>query len=178
MKKQDEIKLQRLREKRKFYKRFVFKIIEDHYRKKLYAQFNYSCFNCGETEEFDLSKNKPWTLCLDHHIPMIHGGHFRLGNLVVLCRKCNSMKHDNMPEEFYDKEKLDTIELILEEQKNLEFDFVFDWKLWQEDRVTYLSSLGIDRSLIDIALTNELHPYFIAPYCEEHNYIIQIIVDN
>jgi hypothetical protein len=173
----DEFKLQRNLEKRKFYKRFVFKIIEDHYKKKLYSQFHDSCYNCGETEGVDFSKRKPWKLCLDHHIPMIHGGHYELGNFVVLCRKCNSLKHTKSPEDFYDSKKLERLVQILEEQKKIDFAFEFNWEFWMRDRFGYLSSLGIDGKLIEESITNEIHPYYIAPFSERQSCSCVITVD-
>jgi 5-methylcytosine-specific restriction endonuclease McrA len=175
--KQEKAKLQRNQEKRNFFNRFVLKIIEDHYKYKIYEQFHFSCYNCGDTEDLDLSRRKPWKLCLDHHVPMINGGHYELGNLVVLCRRCNSIKNKKSPEEFYEKLKLDELERVLNEQKNICLDFVFDWGFWGRDRAGYLSSLGIDRKLIDEAMTNELHPYYIEPFPEEQNYSVVITVD-
>jgi len=175
--KQEKQKLQRNKEKRNFYNRFVLKIIEDHFKNKIYAQFHYSCYHCGDTEDIDLSKRKQWKLCLDHHIQMIHGGHYELGNLVVLCRQCNGIKNKKLPEDFYDTNKLERLRHVLEEQKSIDFAFVFDWKFWGRDRVGYLSSLGIDRKLIDEAMTNDLHPYYIEPYHEDQSCSVVFTID-
>lgn len=177
MNKNDELKLKRNLEKRKFYKRFVFKIIEDHYKRKLYSQFHDSCYNCGDTEDLDLSIRKPWKLCLDHHTPMTHGGHYELGNLVVLCRQCNSVKQKKSPEDFYDTNKLERLGQILGEQNHMDFAFEFNWELWRRDRFGYLSSLGIDSKLIKEAMTNELHPYYIAPFAEGQSCSVEIVVN-
>lgn len=170
MNKNDVLKLQRNLEKRKFYERYVFKIIKDHYKRKLYSQFHDSCYNCGDTEDLDLSRRRPWKLCLDHHIPITHGGRYELGNLVVLCRQCNSIKNKYLPEDFYEQKKLDCLRLLLEEQKHIDFSFEFNWEFWIKDRFGYLSSLGIDTKLIAEAMTNELHHYYIERFSEGKNF--------
>lgn len=58
--------------------------------------FSHKCFAC-ET---------PRDLTLDHHIPIACGGSLNLTNTVILCRRCNGLKSDKTPEEFYSSEQM------------------------------------------------------------------------
>lgn len=87
--------------------------------------FDNRCFKCGVKEKSQVEISKPPILCIDHHIPMIRGGHLIPGNLVALCRSCNNKKHDLLPEEFYTHEELNRLRPILEKQNEI-FNFVFD----------------------------------------------------
>ena len=61
--------------------------------------FENKCIKCG-------SSNK---ICLDHHRPLSRGFSLTIDNAVLLCKKCNSSKGAKMPEDFYSKEELETI---------------------------------------------------------------------
>lgn len=65
--------------------------------------FENKCFNCGSKEK----------LCIDHHKPISKGFALTLKNAVLLCNICNIKKSNKMPEEFYDKEKLEKLNKIL-----------------------------------------------------------------
>lgn len=162
MAKQDELKRERNKQRQAFYSRFRLRIIEDHFRRKIYRQFLDRCFNCGCEFAIDLAHHCPWDIAIDHHVPLARGGLYELGNLVVLCRCCNGRKHDKMPDEFYPADKLSQLEDILTEQRKL-FSFEFDWEAWARDRTGYLASLGIEPDLIQLAFTNEYHKYYIEP---------------
>jgi len=55
------------------------------------------CFYCGkQTTPFA-------TFCVDHFVPVAHGGTNDLENLVPACRKCNGMKADLDIEDFRDR---------------------------------------------------------------------------
>jgi hypothetical protein len=62
----------------------------------LHDVFGNRCFRCKAEKD----------ICLDHHKPLSKGNGLSLLNAVLLCRSCNSSKHDKMPEEFYSDEDL------------------------------------------------------------------------
>ncbi len=155
-------KEQRNKEKRELFKRFRFRVIEEIFKNRFYALFNYQCFKCGVKERQPYKQKGPPVLCIDHHIPMILGGHLVPGNLVALCRSCNNKKLDRPPEEFYTSEELDKLKPILEKQRDI-FDFTFDWNYWKRDRKGYLISLGIEPQEVDELLNNPNHPDYIEP---------------
>lgn len=64
--------------------------------KAIYERFDYQCFNCNSKERLEI----------DHHYPLSKGFGLTLKNAVLLCKSCNSSKHNKMPEDFYTKEKL------------------------------------------------------------------------
>jgi 5-methylcytosine-specific restriction endonuclease McrA len=68
-------------------------------------RFNKRCFNCGSCDG----------LQIDHHYPLSKGYALSLRNAVLLCKSCNSSKHDKMPEEFYSQDKLEILTTIFSE---------------------------------------------------------------
>jgi 5-methylcytosine-specific restriction endonuclease McrA len=50
---------------------------------------------CGATD----------SLCIDHHRPLSAGNALVLSNAVLLCKGCNSEKHNKEPEAFYGVEE-------------------------------------------------------------------------
>jgi len=152
---------QRGKEKRELFKRFKLRAIEDIYINKFSTLFEHRCFKCGIKEKPHPEFGQPPVLCIDHHIPMILGGHFVPGNLVALCRNCNNKKHDHPPEEFYTPEELDKLKPILEKQSDI-FVFTFDWNYWNKDREGYLLSLGVESSLVHELIYNHEHPDYIG----------------
>ncbi len=143
-------KSQRSNEKKALYKRFRYKVIEDHYKNKFFEMFDHRCFKCGATCKLEI----------DHHLPIILGGHLVPGNLVALCKTCNSNKLDKHPNAFYSETELKTLEPLLESQKRL-FEFEFDWDYWMRDHEGYLVSLGISSDLVRELLTDPNHIYHI-----------------
>jgi hypothetical protein len=146
---------QRSKEKRDLFKRFGYRVIVEHYKKKFFNLFGNHCFKCGSTNYLNI----------DHHIPMALGGHLVPDNLVALCKRCNNKKLDSHPEEFYTIEELSRLEAILKEQNNV-FEFEFDSRRWKENRKEYLISLGISPILVDAVLNNQNHQYYIEPELE------------
>ncbi len=76
------------------------------------------------------------------------------GNLVSLCRRCNELKLDQAPSEFYSTEELTRLQPLLEKQQEL-FAFSFDWDKWEQDRGAYLIELGIEQNTVQAALYDE-----------------------
>lgn len=66
-----------------------------------YSKFNYQCFNCSSTQH----------LTIDHHYPLSKGFALTINNAVLLCRSCNSSKHNKLPETFYSPEQLTDLQL-------------------------------------------------------------------
>jgi len=52
------------------------------------------CVYCGSLLEFDVAT-------LDHVHPLAHGGANAPGNVVLACAKCNRLKGDLLPTEFF-----------------------------------------------------------------------------
>jgi 5-methylcytosine-specific restriction endonuclease McrA len=167
-------KWQREKEKDEFFGRYKLRIIEDFYKNKFFALFDYQCFKCGKKEKHIKEIGNPPVLCIDHHIPMILGGHLVPGNLVSLCRSCNNKKKDKAPEEFYSSEELKKLAPLLKKQKNI-FDFTFNWHLWSEDREGYLLSLGIDPIIVNKAIYDENFSGYVGlPY---DNFLVSLSVN-
>lgn len=171
---QEKYKDQRTKEKFELFKRFRLPIIEDFYKDKFFALFNHRCFKCGVKEKPHPEVGKPPILCIDHHIPMILGGHLVPGNLVSLCRKCNNIKKDKSPEEFYTPEELNKLNSILEKQSNI-FAFSFDWDYWNRDRGGYLLSLGLDPKRVHEILYNEKDHDYVG--LASNDYVVSINID-
>jgi hypothetical protein len=148
----DAIKRQRNQEKSQLFRVFIYPVIADLAKKKFFGLFGNRCFKCGST----------YSLEIDHHIPIVLGGHLVPGNLVALCGRCNNRKLDSPPEAFYSKEELDRLQPLLADQ-NAIFSFAFDRDYWERDREGYLLALGIDRSLVSEVLTNSDHRFYIPP---------------
>ena len=72
------------------------------YIELIFSAFDNKCFKCGKTEK----------LCLDHHYPLSKGYGLNIENAVILCKSCNSTKHDALPEKFYSIDELKTINEI------------------------------------------------------------------
>jgi 5-methylcytosine-specific restriction endonuclease McrA len=156
----EEYKQLRKIEKNELFERFRLQVIVDLYKQKFFELFGHRCFKCGVKEKPHPEIGKPPILCIDHHIPLVLGGHLVPGNLVALCRRCNNKKKDKSPEEFYSKNELVNLQTILKKQ-NVIFNFQFDWKRWETDPRKYLISLGIEPNLVSEIFTNPTHPYFI-----------------
>ncbi len=154
-------KWQREKEKYELFKRFRIRAIADVYKNKFFELFGHQCFKCGVREKPHIEIGKPPVLCIDHHIPMILGGHLIPGNLVALCRNCNNKKLDLSPEEFYTPDELYRLKSILDKQTEL-FEFTFNRHYWNQDRKSYLLSLGVEPHLVHEILYNPEYPDYIG----------------
>ena len=152
---------QRSKEKSEYFKRFGHPALADVYKNQFFALFNYQCFKCGAKEKNYQEYGSPPVLCINCHIPIGLGGHFIPGNLVSLCRICNSKKQAYHPEKFYSLEELNKLKPILDKQGGI-LDFVFDWDHWHRDPGGYLLQHGVDSKLIHEILNNPDHPYYIG----------------
>lgn len=148
----DAIKRQRNKEKSQLFGTFVFSVIADHAKTKLFQLFENRCFKCGSKHSLEI----------DHHIPIVLGGHLVPSNLVALCSRCNNQKRDLPPSAFYSNEELTRLQPLLENQESI-FSFNFNRDFWEKDREGYLLSLGIDASIVSEVLTNPSHRFYIPP---------------
>ncbi|MFB1486962.1 MULTISPECIES: HNH endonuclease [unclassified Thiocapsa] len=144
-------KSQRNKEKRELFRRFLHPTIARTYKEKFFALFDGQCFKCASR----------YALVIDHHVPMIKGGHFVPGNLVALCRICNNNKLDLDPENFYTQEELERLKPLLDQERHL-FDFQFDRERWENDREAYLLDLGVQPDLINEILYNPDHLNYVG----------------
>ncbi|MEZ5740677.1 MAG: HNH endonuclease [Burkholderiaceae bacterium] len=113
-------------------------MLVEEMRYRLFALFDWSCFNCGHFMD----------LIQDHNVPQALGGRLVPGNIVILCRACNQRKADRDPESFYSPAKLDALRSLLLREVEL-FDFQFDQRRWGSDPVGYLLELGVYRERIE-----------------------------
>lgn len=163
----EAIKLQRNKEKRELFKSFVYAVIEEHAKRRFFAYFGDACFKCGS----------PGPLVMDHHVPIILGGHLVPGNLVALCEHCNNRKSDALPESFYTPAELERLKGFLDNQHCI-FDFAFDWKAWEANCESYLLSLGIAPDLVREVLENPDHRFHIPPRDNSKHFGVTITIDN
>ncbi len=168
---------QRGKEKRALFQRFRVRVIEDLYKKKLFASFDNRCFKCGVHEKPAPEIGKPPVLCLDHHVPMGLGGHLEPGNIVSLCRKCNNAKLDKAPDDFYTPEELRKLHPLLQLQDDL-FHFEFDSEQWYGNRENYLLGLGVELKKVHEILYNELEPDFVGLPTERPTITISIDISD
>lgn len=68
----------------------------------LFNIFENKCFKCCSIED----------LAIDHHYPLSKGYGLNIFNAVILCKSCNSSKHDKLPEEFYNNEEIENLNMI------------------------------------------------------------------
>ncbi len=168
---------QRNKEKRALFNQYSFRIIERLYKRKFFNLFGNSCFKCGKLEKATQEIGFPPNLCMDHHTPMALGGHLVPGNLVALCRRCNGLKLDKSPAEFYTQEELERLQPLLDAQGDL-FEFSFDMNKWKNDKETYLLELGIEKEIVHAALYDEYSVDYIGDIdLEEKKVGITITID-
>lgn len=169
----------RQRDKREWDKKYCLRVIENHFRNKLFSLFEYSCVKCFtpgmlRTDFAGMERVPFWRgLERDHHLPIRLGGRLIPGNIGVLCTSCNSRKNEKSPRAFYTTGELDRVQRCLDKEEAA-LHFKFDWEAWRQDRSQYLASLGIDRELIGEVLTNEDHRYYAPPPSQFH---LSIAVD-
>ncbi len=92
---------------------------------------------------------------------MALGGHLTPGNLVSLCRKCNELKLDRHPADFYTQEELTRLQPLLDSQESL-FAFSFNWDQWILDREAYLLGIGVAKEVVHAALHDELFAGYVG----------------
>lgn len=159
----EAVKRLRNKEKGDLFKPFLYGVIEDWAKKRFFSFFGDVCFKCGSYGP----------LVMDHHVPIILGGHLVSGNLVALCPICNNRKGDTPPEAFYTKGELERLQGFLDNQHSV-FAFSFDQEAWEANREEYLRSLGIDDALAHEVLHNPDHRFHIPPPSEPTGVTITI----
>lgn len=68
-------------------------ITDPYIRRTLYTRQNGKCAYCGQ------HRNHKY-MSIDHIIPLSKGGTNDVGNLQCVCKKCNGLKEDMLPQEF------------------------------------------------------------------------------
>ena len=69
-------------------------------RKLLLKIFNNRCASCGRTLQADNPDNKETYVTIDHVIALSKGGINYISNMQPLCKRCNELKANMLPEEF------------------------------------------------------------------------------
>lgn len=82
------------RKRRELKKVDEYKFKVEH-EKEIYEIFQSQCFKCGGKD----------CLALDHYIPLAKGGQLEVGNVVLLCKSCNSKKWKHDPSKFFTLEE-------------------------------------------------------------------------
>lgn len=154
------------REKRAFFARYGVRVVEELYKRKFFALFENRCFRCGAYEA-PTWVWAPALLCMDHHIPFSRGGHFEAGNLVALCRPCNTQKRDKDPALYYPPTLLSRLQPLLDAQDAL-LEFEWDEDKWRADPPGYLATIGVPADQIHATFHDEcfhgyIHPDDVAP---------------
>lgn len=148
----EAVKRLRNQERRLLFKPFFLGVIEEQAKRHFFAFFGDACFKCGS----------PGPLVIDHHVPIVLGGHLVPGNLVALCESCNNRKSDTPPECFYTTAELERLQVFLDGQHRM-FEFAFDHKAWEANREAYLLALGIDAGIVREVLNNPDHRFYVPP---------------
>lgn len=146
----ESFKGQRRWDSDQFFMRYGEGVIWNHFRNRLIAHFNSRCFAC----------DAPGGLQLDHHVPLSRGGRREPGNIVVLCGRCNVLKWDYRPEDFYSTDELDRLAPLLAQEAEL-LSFEFDRERWRLDPTGYMSDIGISPLLIHEVMTNPHHEWCV-----------------
>jgi hypothetical protein len=113
-------------------------------------------------------------LVIDHHYPFERGGRLVSGNLVSLCKACNSKKGALYPEDFYASNDLERLYPYLVAQDviipkshywSYEAYIAFMRSSWDEKLESLLAE-GINIELARSALKHVLHRYHIEEFRE------------
>ena len=160
----EDAQRQRKADRQFLFRRFVYPVIAEAIKNKLYNLFEGQCFMCTSRTRLEF----------DHHIPQYLGGRLWAGNLVILCSRCNSAKSDKHPKHFYTAEQLERINHILKKELDI-FNFKFDWGKWERDRKGYLLQLGLSTEFVNEVLTNPDHHFFVGS--REHDEETSIVIE-
>jgi 5-methylcytosine-specific restriction endonuclease McrA len=147
----EELRNLRKADKNALFRQFKYEVIAAAKKRQLWALFDSRCFSCASTGFLEL----------DHHIPQDLGGRLVPGNIVLLCRDCNSRKRTAHPERFYSPRQLESLQPLLEAQLRL-FEFQFNWTRWTHHPEEYLTSLGATEEEARSAVREPDHPLYVG----------------
>ena len=147
----DELRNLRKADKNALFRRFKYEVIALAKRRQLWELFGGQCFRCANEGPLEL----------DHHVPQELGGRLVPGNVVLLCRDCNSKKRATHPMNFYSPEQLTALQPLLSAQLKL-FEFQFNWTRWTHHPEEYLVSLGATENEAQAAVSNPDHPLYVG----------------
>jgi hypothetical protein len=166
-----------------FQKKFRPSIFWNKFKRQFYGLFDDKCFNCRRqciwriVDESDDFHGGEWVqdqLVIDHHYPFERGGRLASGNLVSLCKACNSRKGALYPEDFYTSNDLERLQPYLVAQDIIipkshywphEIYIAFMRSSWDEKLESLLAE-GVNIELARSALKNELHRFHIEEFRE------------
>ena len=153
------------KDKQKFQQRFKPYILLYQFRLNFFSLFDDRCFKCkrpcnwiSDTRGFYEGALHQWELDMDHNLPFELGGRLEEGNIVALCKTCNSKKNKKHPEEFYSDNELESLERYLITQadlfpkKNYPYEEKRDWYLMnkKEKKKMLIEEYGIDEKLVEL----------------------------
>ena len=177
-----EVKWTKSKDKQEFQKRFKPYILLYQFKLNFFSLFDDRCFKCKKTCNWISDPRlwyegalHQWELDIDHNLPFELGGRLEEGNLVSLCKTCNSKKHKKHPEEFYSKDELENLEKYLITQADLfppkNQTYEEKWKFYSltndERKKMLIEDYGIDEKLVKTAEADKDHTYRWAKSDEE-----------
>ena len=156
----------RTKEKQGFWRRYRYPVIAYIVKRRFFSIFGNKCFKCSSSSSLEM----------DHHVPMILGGHFVQGNIVALCSRCNNKKRDLHPVKFYTHEELSKLNRLLIQEAKV-FEFTLDLNPWFSDRESYLLQLGLEPDLVNKILNNPDHRLYAGRQTDKSETTIKISID-
>lgn len=95
--------------KRRAIKKNIKEFFSTKHRKAVFTAFKFKCFNCNSINN----------LALDHFYPLSKGHAASLKNAIVLCKSCNSSKHNKSPKRFFSPAKFRKAKKLMKRAENI-----------------------------------------------------------
>jgi hypothetical protein len=136
----EQARLQRGIDEQVLFRRFRLEVIATAKRRRLFGLFGNQCFLCGTMD----------SLHMEHHVPQSLGGRLVPGNIIVLCRRCTTLKADSHPRDIFPAQKLDRLHSLLKKELQI-FDFRINWGRLYTRPKDYLISVGLSEAEAEAA---------------------------
>ncbi len=181
-----EAKWTKNKDKRELENRFSLPILFYQFKINFFNLYDNRCFKCKKACTWVSDRRlwyegalHQWELDIDHNFPFELGGRLEEGNMVSLCKNCNSKKNKKLPKEFYSDNELESLERYLITQADLfpkkkswEIRYKFDGLRKDEIKKILIEEYGIDKELVEITGSvpkDGIHNYGWSTKEEEDN---------